>query len=379
MIYIIIFLLTTFSTYIAQRTVSQKAAFYFFSVWAVLLPALLAGFRDSGVGTDTLIYVDHVWAKILSVSDWDDFVNAYNNKDFKDIEFLYLLLNWMVSQVSTDVHSIYFASNLVVMLFIYRAAYDNRKKCDMWLVMLLFLLLYYNASLNLVRQSIALSMSVYAYKYIEQEKWIKVVVWGYFILLAHNTGVFFVFLLLIYLIFRMRNRLVKRYLSVCFAIMVPLSLCMLDYVLLLSVSWGILPMKFLSYLGELNTTTFIKSVFIIYVLFLLYVLGAMRYLKNKKRRDGELEMYAYFKFVGILLFLGSLASHWAFRLSYYINYPFDCLFLPRVVKLVQRRCYSMYKISLVAILLLAFVLWYWTIVINNGNETIPYKSKILGI
>lgn len=128
MIYIIVFLFTTFFTYVAQRTVTQKVFFYFFSALAVLSPAMLAGFRDSGIGTDTLIYVDHVWTKVLLVPAWDDFMYSYSNKDFQDIEFFYLLLNWLVSQISTDVHSIYFAANLVVIYFVYRAAYDKRTK-----------------------------------------------------------------------------------------------------------------------------------------------------------------------------------------------------------------------------------------------------------
>ena len=380
MIYIIVFLFTTFFTYVAQRTVSQKVFFYFFSALAVLFPAMLAGFRDSGIGTDTLIYVDHVWAKILLVPAWDDFMYSYSNKDFQDIEFLYLLLNWLVSQVSTDVHSIYFAANLVVIYFVYRAAYDNRKKCDMWLVMLLFLLLYYNASLNLVRQSIALSMSIYAYKYIEREKWVKVAIWSYFVLLAHNTGVFFTFLWLIYLIFRLKSRILKRLLLLSFAIIVPVSLSMLDYILFLSVNLGILPEKFLMYMGGLEESALTKSAFIIYILFGIFLFGVWRFFRRVScQLDSKLSMYAYFKFIGVLLFIGSLVSRWAFRVSYYINYPADCLFLPRAAKLVKRRSFVMYKLSVCTILLLAFVLWIWSIVIKNDNATIPYKSQILGI
>ena len=184
-VYLFVFYLTSLFTYIAQRNIKKSGIFYFFSLLAILFPALLAGFRNPGIGTDTLVYVDYIWDKILFVPQWNDFMFSYKNGNFADIEFIYLLLNWLTSHVISDVNGIYFVANAITMYFVYRTAYDNRDRCDMWLSMALFLLLYYNASLNMVRQSIALSICMYAYKYIEREQWLKVGIWGILIILTH--------------------------------------------------------------------------------------------------------------------------------------------------------------------------------------------------
>ena len=134
------------------------------------------------------------------------------------------------------------------------------------------------------------------------------------------------------------------------------------------------------YMGGLEESALTKSVFIIYILFGVFLFRVQRFFRKIScQLDSKLSMYAYFKFIGVLLFIGSLVSRWAFRVSYYINYPADCLFLPRAAKLVKRRSFVMYKFSVCTILLLAFVLWIWSIVIKNDNATIPYKSKILGV
>lgn len=117
---------------------------------AVLLPSLLAGFRDSGVGTDTLIYADDVWEKITYCDNWNIFFLSYATRVFDDIELLYLLINYLVYQLGGNLHTLYFMVNFIVVLFFYMTAYDNRKKASMWLVMALFFLMYYNVSLNLI-------------------------------------------------------------------------------------------------------------------------------------------------------------------------------------------------------------------------------------
>ena len=67
----------------------QKTAYLgLFSAVAILTPALLAGFRDSGIGTDTEIYVDDIWNQFKHINSWGQFYKYYSDKDFDDIEFV---------------------------------------------------------------------------------------------------------------------------------------------------------------------------------------------------------------------------------------------------------------------------------------------------
>lgn len=197
MIYLFVFFISVLFTYLAQKSVSQKLFFYLFSIIAILFPSLLAGFRNSGIGTDTLVYVDKIWYNMLHINSFIEFINAYYNGIFDESsEFIYLLINWGTSKLGNDVQWIYFTTNLCVILPIYCAIYDHRKKGPMWLSMTIFLLLYYNSSLNLVRQSIALALCVYSYKYLEQGQWFKALIGSVIIMNTHNTGIFYIFIII---------------------------------------------------------------------------------------------------------------------------------------------------------------------------------------
>ena len=53
--------------------------------------------------------------------------------------------------------------------------------------------------------------------------------------------------------------------------------------------------------------------------------------------------------------------------------------LPRALFFIKKRLPQKYILILSATVILILIIWYWTIIFNNGNQTYPYKSKILGI
>ena len=82
MIYLITFSFSTFFTFIAEHTRRNKGLFLLYSLIAILFPSLLAGFRDRGIGTDTIGYVDIVWEQVRMIHNWNDFLIAYQNGFF---------------------------------------------------------------------------------------------------------------------------------------------------------------------------------------------------------------------------------------------------------------------------------------------------------
>lgn len=380
--YLFVFAISIFSTYLAQICYNRNNKFLFvlFSAAAILTPALLAGFRDSGIGTDTEIYVDDIWNQFKHINSWGQFYKYYKNEEFQDIEFVYLALNYIVSQFGENLGYIYFASNFVVVFFVYLTAFDNRNKASMWLIMTLFLFMYYNSSLNLVRQSIALVFCLYSFKYFERRQWIKAIIWTIIILQSHNTGVFYLLLIGIYFLFQIKNKYIRNILLVINVFAIAVLFSVSDLFLVLLVSNGILPSKFLYYLAsESDSDELTKSILINYI----YFAGVLffTYTKYHKRDQPKKELifYSYSKIIGAVLFMTSLISKWAYRISFYVNYPVDIVFFPRSLQLLKQKSKIHYTIVLTLSLILILITWYWTIILNNGNETYPYKSKILGI
>lgn len=367
-------ILFTFLAQVVEKRNNGKALFYVFSAVAVLLPALLAGFRDSGVGTDTKIYVDNVWSQIRRVRDFSDFLHKYGAGHFKDIEFIYLLLNYVASWFGRSVGLIYFLANFVVVLLIYITAYQNRNRVAMWLVMFIFLFGYYNQSLNLVRQTIALAIGVYSFQYLENKKWIKFIIALIFIRLAHNTGIFYLGFAGAYWI-AVRNYRSKSLVLILTLLSSIFLFIYFDIIIGFLVVSGILPVKFLYYMSGDTidyTSQFIYHFLLGVILFVIYFMH-----RNSEEKDNLLS-YSYVNLLGAILILTAFISVWSFRVAFYFLFICDILFLPRALHWLNKKHKIEYIVMITAVLSLVAVFWYKVYIVNNDNDTYPYKSEVLG-
>lgn len=380
LIYLIVFFFSVLFTYIAERSIAKnRKQFIAFSVLSVGLPVLLSGLRDNSVGTDTDGYVSWIWSIVSRCSDWKSFLHLYHGGYFADIEFGYLTVNFIAKVFSNDVHSVYFLTSLLTILPIYIAIYHNRNKAPMWLSMAIYLLTYYNLSLNLIRQSLALAFCVYACHYVEQRKWLKLTVILIIILSFHNTGFFFIPVILLFLLMEhlhWKGKII--FLLTCFAALI-IAFKYADVLLFVLVSYGMLPEKFLYYQTDEMTGFLSRSNFIVYVIESLLMVVAIFYQTSKNIKS---RLFSYFtlKSIGAYSFTLSTLSMWAFRISYYFNFPADCLFLPSSLNTFRRNGKTgVYRWCLILLMLLLLFNWYFNVVIKNANETYPYESSILGI
>lgn len=382
-IYICIFLLSTISTYIAEFNIKKKKKnfplFIISSIVAILFPVLLATFRDPGVGTDTLGYVQEVWNQFTRLGNINNILYAYQNGEFYDFEIVYLLINAIAIIFGNDIHWLYFITSLFIILPIYIAIYNNRHRAPMWIGMIFFLLLYYNYSLNMVRQSVALAFCIYSFKYVEQKKWIKLFIWLLIIINTHNTGIFYLLFIAIYLISYIPSKYLKNILLFISYFSIILIFSAFDFLLIISVSWGIISDKYLIYLTNNNQTDLDLTTTIEYLFIILISYISLQILRKKIIQYNEVNNYIKYEFLGTLLFCAALISQWAFRLSFYFNYPIDCLFLPRMFMLVKCRSKSLYQLLLLITIGFLLLVWYWTTVVTKVNEVYPYKSELLGI
>ncbi|KFC20003.1 EpsG family protein [Chryseobacterium sp. FH1] len=372
--YLFVFAISIFSTYLAQISLNRKnkVLFFVFSAIAILTPSLLAGFRDSGVGTDTKIYVDSVWNQFKHIQSWGQFYKYYKNDAFADIEFVYLLLNFVGSRFGTDVHIIYFLTSFVIVLFVYLTAYDNRKKAYMWLVMFVFLFGFYNQSLNLVRQTICLTLCLYGFKYLEEKKWIKFILLLIVIKYTHNTGIFYFGFIGAYIL------AVSKYKAKHLVLFTTLTCCVFifmyfDYIVGLFVVLGILPQKFLYYLSG-DTINYV-FVFIFHFAISMILLVALIFNIKSNEKD-KLISYMFLNLLGSILILTALVSVWSFRVAFYFLFISECILLPRALFLMRKHKLE-YSILILLVVSMFFTYWFTTIAYYNENETYPYKSEIL--
>ena len=158
-VYFFVFFITFIFAYLAEKFYSKnnKFLFYVFSALAVLLPSLMASFRASGVGTDTQIYIDRIFHYMVNSKNINDFVYY---KSLSDVEILYFIFNFVVSRFSSSLNAIYFSCSLFVNLLFYSTFfyYYKKQKISLSFSYILFLIFFFNKSLNMNRQMMGMAI-----------------------------------------------------------------------------------------------------------------------------------------------------------------------------------------------------------------------------
>lgn len=360
MIYLIVFFISTFFVYISEKNFknNRRKRAMLFSIIAILLPSLLAAFRAEGVGTDTLYYAKNNFQVALNSSTFEQF-----NRTF-ELELLYNILVYVISRITDNIHVLYFAIQTIIMTFVYRACYDQKDNCPMWLSFLLFLLLYYNRSLNMIRQSIALSIILFSYKYIKEKNLKKYILFVIIASLFHKTA-------LLSLIIYFMVRLIEKKESFLYKIFIFLIsfLFLIGYqeIMFLLIELGIIPSKYLFYVTSSESNILLIELIRKIIFLGIFILFG----KSLKRNNEKNHILKYFMSLDLILYLVGIYANYAQRIAYYLGY-FDIFLIAQLPNCCRKGLSrkGMY------ILIIIFFIIYWFIyyAILQYDSTYPYIS-----
>lgn len=156
--YLSVFLLSSALLAFADKV--KKSQRLVFVALALLLPSLLAGYRADFIGTDTEVYL---MPTIRAAMDARSFGDYLESSWFRIWRYLYVgsfeLGFTSVVYITTKVLGPIWAKVIIQMLIVAPVYFSIKKygKYPSWLGMLVFYLTTYNSTLNLIRQSIAMS------------------------------------------------------------------------------------------------------------------------------------------------------------------------------------------------------------------------------
>ena len=371
MFYLFIFLVSAALFLLAQNAYENEnyKTFYGLSYSAIIWLSFWAGCRDVTIGTDTIIYGLDVYADAYHSTTpvFDAF------EDITWIEPLFFLLNKLASYFGGFGFAL-FLIMFVQLTFAFHGLKHFIEKVPIWLSMLAYVLLFYNLTLNLMRQGIAIAFVLYCYKYIEQRKihWLLIMsVVGFF---WHKTStVGFLFLIFLYFFYGKSN---KTQLVMLFTA-IPLIFIVLIYFLplleYLTESYEVLS-HYSNYGGENDEME--ASLSTIEIGSRLLMITLVAFIWSFKVLPNE---YFYIFTLLIILdlsckFLG-VYTYNVTRLSYYFN----ALEIPFLFKILNADKISSYHRTIMnsAILLSFGFMLLWLSFLKGDNETYPYVSKIL--
>ncbi len=172
MIYLACFAVSALFAHYANKT-QKKHLFWLFSVLSILIPTLLAGLRDYEIGTDTMNYfkLKRYWAGAVSAESLGAYMKYYMGIGYG--EPLFALLCGFVAQVFGNYSVFLFVVHAVIVTGFYIGAYRFRKEVNPAIVLVVFYLLYYCQSLNIMRQYMAMATVFAALADITEKKYLR--------------------------------------------------------------------------------------------------------------------------------------------------------------------------------------------------------------
>ena len=183
-LYYIVFGVATFFFIKADLAKNDKGV-KVFVLLGVLILSYFASIRGVAVGWDTY---DTVNTNFNKLKYYNSFSSLWSNRD-KIKEPIYWVISYIIQIVTDDSRVFLFVLQLLTVGPIAIVAYENRKKCSISIVMVAYMFLFYQVSLNIIRQSVSAAFLLLAASKLLNKSYFKAAIFGLVALLMHNSGI----------------------------------------------------------------------------------------------------------------------------------------------------------------------------------------------
>lgn len=338
----------------------------------IFIISFFAAIRNDEVGRDINTYVipPFEWAKKL---DFKTFLISGN------LEKGYMTYIYLCTHIFKDYHFILFGFQLIVSLIMFIYAYKQRNEMSISLVVLTYLLLFFNDTLTMMRQSIAFSLILLSIIKLKEKKYINMMVVYILAILFHTTAVVaaVVYIILLLNSTDKINKKNKNILNVTLVVTFWIGFLFYDKLLyIFTFNIPILPSKFWAYMSSsyynMDSITVSKSM----LTFKLICIFIAFYMNKIQNRD-EIKECLIFLCIDLGIFFVSFKLQPVMRIGYYFSYPALLYIIPHITDMFKKDKYNRICVNLlIFVVLISF--WYFTNILKGeGGGTYPYKSDII--
>lgn len=363
--YIVTFLLSTLLLFIAQY--SKKNIDIVFKTGGVLCLILLAGLRKETVGTDVLYYGKPVFEAASNINNVTEFINLAS---LYSIEYGYLFLNVIIRKLGLDLQTLLLFISVITILFTYKAVnlipYKNK-----WELMLIFDLIFFNQSLNNLRQFMAMSIILYALAEFLFGKHRHTIFYIIIAVLIHRSAIISIGFFSILYVYK-RKFVSKIRFIIYLAIIITQAL--LYYILSFISKLELLGRKYTGHLLESLSSgiDFIGYKWILQILPLIIL--AILIIKAKKIKLIETDIAFKFLFVFWVI---SICFNFVYRgefierILWYIDYISFLIGVPYFLNIIKKNIKSIYLIKIYMFISFGGY-WFINYIVQKSCETYPY-------
>ena len=341
---------------------------------ALMMPCILAGFRAISVGSDTGDYPLSLF-KIAQYSDYITYLGSTFDhmwvRDYVyDMGIGYATFIYVIALFTEKYMVVLFLTEFVIVVCVFRAIFISLSQRYRWIGMLLFYFMYYNVTLNNMRQWMAMAILLLAFAhFIKRNKiWIVYALLG---LAFHKTAVCGLLVFVVYYIVeRMRLHPVRidtrRYSGKVLMAFWIIMVCLI-FIMHMGLTRRIMSMiglsSFLNYFeGEI---IFSKGRFLLEMPMVILIIANWKDMKQNPLR------YFFLTFVLVNLICSQINTMnvLAWRISAYIS-EFTILVCPYIISLCKKRDKQI--IEIISVCGYGLVYWMYYFYVQNLHQTLPY-------
>lgn len=360
-IYFLTFIIVMILAIITQKLmVRHKKISIFLCLIGIIILSLLAGLRSIDVGRDLRVYVISSFNNCRNFSSIISYLDYYSFK-----EPLYYSLNYIVYKCSGDINVLLFVIQLIISSIIYYIAYkeSENNKGTFSIYILSYIIVWYNTTFNIVRQSLAIAIILLGFKSLIEKNDKKFILLTFLAFLFHSSAIFCLLFLLIRKVSEFKNR--KIYLF-----FLPIIL-MLIFIFLKPVmsTMSVIPFfqKYYNYL-EIDNTNLLPKFAILKLIFLIFFLAFNTGKTFRKKEENKI--FSFIAITDFMLYLSSGFIMFGYRMSY-LFLPIYIYMIPRIDKSYDNK--STQKVFRIAMIIVLCTYWYYRYVSIGYDGTVPYS------
>lgn len=342
------------------------------TIIGILIPVLLASFRDTCIGSDVEFYVVPYFRQAVRSSDFVRYAAMIGGRN---TDMGYNLLNFIISRFTDNIGWLFFFTELLTISFVFAGCWMLRAKAQPWLSMLFYYFIFYNMTLSTVRQCCACAISFFAianilhYEFQKNKVIESLFFWGV-AMTFHRTSVFAIILVLIFwIICRLRiNPVVFGVLSVVACIILRFGAEYFSQIVLKLTM--IVNMKYSTGLYRSSvgangyTSVIMVAVLVCAIQFIVLKNEVSGYWKNINKAFLALNML----YIGGMLFLSTFT--FMPRMLYYIQMLWN-ISLSQSWRIVKNT-WENRTIMIALTLFILITYWVYFYIIGGVHETYPY-------
>lgn len=368
MIYLACFALSTLFAFWANKT-DKRWKFWLFSVLCIALPVLLAGLRGFNIGIDTENYLtfERFWAGAMKADSLIGYLQYYLSLGLR--EPLFALFIGSIARLTGEYRVFLFLAHLIIMTGIYIGAVRQRKHVNPALVLLIFYLFFFNHSLNIIRQYIAIAIIFAVFADIQEKKYWRYCVAVLVSMFIHSTSVIAFGALILHFLLEFEHpklRLTRLHRKWIITGALSAVILLFAPIVRLLMSTGILSSRYEFFLRQDDVTpALIISGIVVLGLIAVYVFkDAMR------ARSPQFDFFTMSSIVYLIILQLTWTVAFGKRVALYFAMT-DIL----TIGLIESAQTDKKKRWLVRIAIVGVALAYWLYVyaFRNASQTIPYE------